>query len=262
MRFPPTLTSSVSDRSFCLRSFPPWRRARISTTSAPTLWRVLLYSSPGLPRPTTSRSADAPVRGLRRNRAASPPRPKRTRPRRPRPSPASPSAPSTSSPSAASASSGRSIPRGWVTWATSSPGSCVVTTPGGSFSSPTRSWSPIVRCDTSASMAVGSSVGLASIERVKLVCSTMPPSFTPCGSPVRWIGTSAATATSRLTRMKSTCISVVPHRMAHQLAGEHEFLIARQVEADQRVDATRLRAGCARSHGSAPPPAVGSVPSP
>src|SRR5581483_200870 len=67
IRLPATLTSSVSDRSFCLRSLPPWRRARVSTTSAPTLWRVLAYSSPGLPRPTTSRSADAPVRGLRRN---------------------------------------------------------------------------------------------------------------------------------------------------------------------------------------------------
>ena len=39
------------------------RRARISTTSAPTLWRVRAYSAPGFPRPTTSRSAGVPVRG-------------------------------------------------------------------------------------------------------------------------------------------------------------------------------------------------------
>src|SRR5438270_6464736 len=74
IRRPPTLTSSVSDRSFCLRSLPPWRRARISTTSAPTLWRVLSHSSPGFPRPPTSRSAHAPLRGLRRDTLLPPPR--------------------------------------------------------------------------------------------------------------------------------------------------------------------------------------------
>ena len=35
-------------------------RARISTISAPTLWRVCAYSSPGLPSPTTRRSAGVP----------------------------------------------------------------------------------------------------------------------------------------------------------------------------------------------------------
>ena len=36
--------------------------ASSSTTSAPTLWRVPAYSAPGLPRPTTSRSAGVPRR--------------------------------------------------------------------------------------------------------------------------------------------------------------------------------------------------------
>ena len=51
------------------RRRPPWRRASTSTTSAPTLWRVPSYCSPGLPRPTTSRSHGVPVRSL-------PPRPR------------------------------------------------------------------------------------------------------------------------------------------------------------------------------------------
>ena len=55
----------------------PWRSASSSTTSAPTLWRVRAYSSPGLPRPTTSRSAggarDAASTGY--SSPASPPSP-------------------------------------------------------------------------------------------------------------------------------------------------------------------------------------------
>src|SRR3954453_16007073 len=51
-------TSSTSARSFLpLRSRPPWRSRRRSMTSKPTLWRVPAYSAPGLPSPTTRRSA-------------------------------------------------------------------------------------------------------------------------------------------------------------------------------------------------------------
>ena len=68
-----------------------------------------------------------------------------------------------------------------------------------------RSWSPMFMADTSASTPGGMSSGLASMLRVNTSCSRTPPSRTPSGSPTRWTGTSAATATSRRTRMKSTC---------------------------------------------------------
>src|SRR6476469_4228513 len=62
-----TLTSSTSARSFPLRSRAPCRCASSCTTSAPTLWRVPSYSDPGVPSPTTSRSAGVPVRAARRS---------------------------------------------------------------------------------------------------------------------------------------------------------------------------------------------------
>ena len=55
-------TWSARARSLPFFSVAPWRFARISTISAPTLCRVRAYSSPGLPSPTTSRSAAVPRR--------------------------------------------------------------------------------------------------------------------------------------------------------------------------------------------------------
>ena len=83
-----------------------------------------------------------------------------------------------------------------------------VTTPDGRARSATVIWSPMSRALTSTSMLFGRSPGLASIDSVKVACSRRPPSRTPGASPVRWMGTSADTAWSRRTRMKSRCTSV------------------------------------------------------
>ena len=128
-RLPSMCTSSTSARSLPLRSRPPCRVASSSTTSAPTLCFVRVYSSPGLPRPTTSRSAGVPVRGG----AAAPRRRRSTRysplPSSPSDEPVSdaasgapsPSAASPSTPSSPSTSSGTSssTTRGATTCATS-----------------------------------------------------------------------------------------------------------------------------------------------
>src|SRR5687768_4899030 len=48
------LHSAVSASDFHGCSVSPWRAARASTTSNPTLCRVPRYRPPGLPRPTTN----------------------------------------------------------------------------------------------------------------------------------------------------------------------------------------------------------------
>src|SRR5437763_1186571 len=123
------------------------------------------------------------------------------------PSPSSPSgaSPSTSSPSSPSSGSGSSTTRGITTCTTSSSASCCTEMPDGRGRSAMRNWSPMLSADTSASTPGGMSSGLASMLSVNTSCSRTPPSRTPSGSPTRWTGTSAATATSRRTRMKSTC---------------------------------------------------------
>ena len=76
----------------------PWRFASSSTISAPTLWRVRAYSSPGFPSPTTSRSAAVPRR--RSTGYSSPASSEASAARRlGPPSAASPSSPSPASPS-------------------------------------------------------------------------------------------------------------------------------------------------------------------
>src|SRR5699024_12168468 len=60
--------SSETARSLPARSRPPWRSTRSATVSAPTLWRVCAYRSPGLPRPITRRSAGVPRRSDARRR--------------------------------------------------------------------------------------------------------------------------------------------------------------------------------------------------
>ena len=66
----PMRTSSARARSFPGGGGRRGDAASSSTTSAPTLWRVRAYSAPGLPSPTTSRSAGVPV--PRRRRAPPP----------------------------------------------------------------------------------------------------------------------------------------------------------------------------------------------
>ena len=56
-RLSPQSTSATSAFSFDRFSEEPARSARSATTSAPRLCRLRLYSSPGLPNPTTSKSA-------------------------------------------------------------------------------------------------------------------------------------------------------------------------------------------------------------
>ena len=85
---PPMRASSTSARSlpFERLSFAPWRAASSSTTSAPTLWRVPAYSSPGLPSPTTRGRRACPAARPWPSRAGAPARLRSARrwPRRPR----------------------------------------------------------------------------------------------------------------------------------------------------------------------------------
>ena len=73
-----------------------------------------------------------------------------------------------------------------------------VATPSGSGMSSTRSWSPMRERRRRRSRSTpGCCPACASTVRWKSSCSSRPPSFTPSASPIRWIGTSALTATSR-----------------------------------------------------------------
>ena len=68
-RWPPMWTSQESANSLDRRSNPPSLSASMVTTTAPRLWRVPAYSSPGFPRPTTIQAAGSPVRSVRDRRS-------------------------------------------------------------------------------------------------------------------------------------------------------------------------------------------------
>ena len=123
----PMRTWSTRARSLPFFSVAPWRFARISTTSAPTLWRVRAYSSPGLPRPTTSRSAAVPRRRSTGYSSPASSEVSASDASAAPPSPASPSSPSTASPSPSSSVA----TRGAATCATTKSDSTSVATPVG-----------------------------------------------------------------------------------------------------------------------------------
>ena len=199
-----------SARSLPFFSVAPWRVASSSTTSAPTLWRVRAYSSPGLPSPTTSRSAGVP----RAPDAAAPAT------RSPAssdglgvgrlagsaPSPASPSSPSTASPSSSSVGD-RAVPR--PARRASSGSTCGGDAVGQREVAHVELVADRERRDVDLDRRPGCCPACASIVRVKSSCSSRPPSLHALGLADRGgAGPRRSTATSRRMRTKSTCTSV------------------------------------------------------
>ena len=151
----------------------PWRAASSATTSAPTLWRVPANSSPGLPSPTTSRSAGVPRRSGGRRPLASPrragagPSPRRrsrpTRRRRRRPRPARPPRPRRRPPRPRRRPPRRRTRGGWP-MTTAASGSTSVVTPAGRARSATRMASPMASSVMSTSTD-GRDVGRPGLDR-------------------------------------------------------------------------------------------------
>ena len=89
----------------------------------------------------------------------------------------------------------------------------------------------------STSTTFGMSAGFASMVRLKMSCSTRPPSRLPGASPTRCSGTSAWTATSRADAHEVDVHEIAARRVPLDLAGEGELLVAVDLEADQGVGA-------------------------
>ena len=193
------------------------------------------YSAPGLPRPTTSRSAGVPgargrgsdlspvvaALGLRRGLARPRPAAPRPRPRPPRPlgGLGSPRPPRVEGLGLL----GRLAHAGRTT--TGSSGSTLGRRrPAGSARSPTRMASPMVRSLMSTSMLVGDVARLGRHGEVEelLVDDAALLVDDLVASPSSTIGTSTVTTSSRLTRMKSTCDDVVAHGVALQVLDDGE----------------------------------------